>query len=73
MHDQFPVGPGVPVLVHAAAGGTGRTAARWLKRLGATVYGTVGGAREGRLGPRRRGRPRRRLHEHRLRRRDPAG
>ncbi|GAA4992452.1 quinone oxidoreductase [Yinghuangia aomiensis] len=43
VHDQFPVGPGVSVLVHAAAGGTGRTAARWLKRLGATVYGTVGG------------------------------
>ncbi|WP_436772789.1 quinone oxidoreductase family protein [Yinghuangia sp. YIM S09857] len=42
VHDQHPVGPGVTVLVHAAAGGTGRIAVQWLKHLGATVYGTVG-------------------------------
>ncbi|MDI2130105.1 quinone oxidoreductase family protein [Yinghuangia seranimata] len=44
VHDQHPVGPGVTVLVHAAAGGTGRTAVRWLHHLGATVFATVGGA-----------------------------
>lgn len=40
-NEQYPVGPGTTVLVHAAAGGTGQTAVRWLKHLGATVVGTV--------------------------------
>lgn len=39
--EQYPVGPGTVVLVHAAAGGTGQVAVRWLKHLGATVIGTV--------------------------------
>lgn len=40
--DVFPVQPGHTVLVHAAAGGVGQLLARWAKRLGATVIGTVG-------------------------------
>ncbi|MGR6998285.1 quinone oxidoreductase family protein [Yinghuangia aomiensis] len=44
VHDQHPVGPGSTVLVHAAAGGTGRLAVCWLKHLGATVFATVGSA-----------------------------
>jgi NADPH2:quinone reductase len=44
VHDQHPVEPGTTVLVHAGAGGTGRLAVAALKRLGATVYATVGGA-----------------------------
>jgi NADPH2:quinone reductase len=34
--------PGDTVLLHAAAGGVGLIATQWLKRLGATVIGTVG-------------------------------
>jgi NADPH2:quinone reductase len=41
VNDQCPVGPGVIVLVHAAAGGTGALVTRWLKHLGATVVATV--------------------------------
>lgn len=36
------VEPGWTVLVHAAAGGVGLLAVRWLKAIGATVIGTVG-------------------------------
>ena len=36
------VQPGWTVLVHAAAGGVGLLAVRWLKAIGATVIGTVG-------------------------------
>jgi len=36
------VEPGWTVLVHAAAGGVGQIAVRWLKAIGATVIGTVG-------------------------------
>jgi NADPH:quinone reductase-like Zn-dependent oxidoreductase/uncharacterized protein YndB with AHSA1/START domain len=36
------VGPGMRVLVHAAAGGVGGLTCRWARRLGATVIGTVG-------------------------------
>ncbi|MEP9361058.1 quinone oxidoreductase [Sphingomonas sp. KR3-1] len=36
------VQPGWTVLVHAAAGGVGQIAVRWLKDIGATVIGTVG-------------------------------
>jgi NADPH2:quinone reductase len=39
--DVVAVGPGVTVLVHAAAGGTGSLTVQWLKRLGATVIGVV--------------------------------
>ena len=39
--DQYPVGPGVTVLVHAAAGGTGQMVTRWLAHLGAEVIATV--------------------------------
>jgi NADPH2:quinone reductase len=36
-----PVRPGTSVLVHSAAGGVGNLLARWAKRLGARVIGTV--------------------------------
>jgi len=36
------VEPGWTVLVHAAAGGVGQIAVRWLKAIGATVLATVG-------------------------------
>ncbi|MBX6322981.1 MAG: quinone oxidoreductase [Rhodospirillaceae bacterium] len=39
----FPVKAGQTVLFHAAAGGVGSIAVQWLKHLGATVIGTVGG------------------------------
>lgn len=42
VHDQYPVGPGTTVLVHAGAGGTGRLTVSWLKHLGAIVFATVG-------------------------------
>lgn len=35
------VGAGMPVLVHAAAGGVGLLLCQWLARLGAEVFGTV--------------------------------
>ena len=38
----FRVGPGDPVLIHAAAGGVGLIACQWARFLGATVIGTVG-------------------------------
>lgn len=44
VHDQHPLGPGVTMLVHAAAGGTGQVVVRWAKHLGATVFGTVSSA-----------------------------
>src|ERR1700722_8292807 len=40
----FAVKQGHVVLVHAAAGGVGLLLGQWLKRLGATVIGTVGSA-----------------------------
>jgi NADPH2:quinone reductase len=39
--EQHPVGPGTAVLVHAAAGGTGRLVVQWCHHLGATVLATV--------------------------------
>ena len=44
-----PVGPGVTVLIHAAAGGVGLIACQWAKALGATVIGTVGSDAKGEL------------------------
>ncbi len=38
----FAVQAGMPVLIHAAAGGVGQLACQWAKALGATVIGTVG-------------------------------
>lgn len=38
----FAVEPGQSVLFHAAAGGVGLIICQWLKRVGATVIGTVG-------------------------------
>jgi len=38
----FRVGPGDPVLIHAAAGGVGLIVCQWARYLGATVLGTVG-------------------------------
>jgi NADPH:quinone reductase-like Zn-dependent oxidoreductase len=42
MHDLGHVGPGLRVLVHAAAGGVGLLASNWARALGAIVIGTVG-------------------------------
>ena len=42
VHDIREVGPGTTVLVHAGAGGTGRTVVQWLAHLGAEVIATVG-------------------------------
>ena len=42
LHRCYRVQPGQSVLVHAAAGGVGIVLVQWLKRLGATVIGTVG-------------------------------
>ncbi|MCB0996484.1 MAG: quinone oxidoreductase [Acidimicrobiales bacterium] len=39
--EQYPLGPGTTVLVHAGAGGTGRTVVQWASHLGATVFATV--------------------------------
>jgi NADPH2:quinone reductase len=38
----WPLDPGDPVLVHAAAGGVGVILTQWLKHLGCTVIATVG-------------------------------
>ena len=42
LHRVTSIVPGQTVLVHAAAGGLGLILVQWLKRLGATVIGTVG-------------------------------
>jgi NADPH2:quinone reductase len=47
VNEQHPIGPGTTVLVHAAAGGTGRAVVQWAKHLGATVFGTVSTAEKG--------------------------
>ena len=39
--ERGPVAPGSTVLVHAAAGGTGRLVVQWAVHLGATVFATV--------------------------------
>jgi NADPH2:quinone reductase len=44
----YVVKPGDTILFHAAAGGVGVIATQWAKRLGATVIGTVGSARQDR-------------------------
>ena len=41
VYQNYPVKPGVTVLVHAAAGGNGLLLVQWLKHLGACVIGTV--------------------------------
>jgi NADPH:quinone reductase len=41
VYENYPVKPGVAVLVHAAAGGMGLLLVQWLKHLGACVIGTV--------------------------------
>ena len=41
LHRTYPVKPGDPILVHAAAGGMGLVLCQWAKHLGATVIGTV--------------------------------
>lgn len=42
IHRTYPVAAGDTILWHAAAGGVGLIACQWLKRLGASVIGTVG-------------------------------
>jgi NADPH2:quinone reductase len=44
-----PVERGTRVLVHAGAGGTGRTVVQWLRHLGAEVFATVGTIDKGRV------------------------
>jgi len=41
---SYPVKPGDPVLVHAAAGGVGLLLGQWLRELGAHAIGTAGSA-----------------------------
>lgn len=41
LRQAYPVKPGDPILVHAAAGGVGQILCQWGKHLGATVIGTV--------------------------------
>jgi len=48
-HSTFPLGEGHRALVHAAAGGVGRLLVQMAKRLGATVYATVGTHEKARL------------------------
>jgi NADPH2:quinone reductase len=38
----YPVGPGDPIVVHAAAGGVGQILSQWANHLGARVIGVVG-------------------------------
>lgn len=38
---SYPVEPGDPILLHAAAGGVGSIASQWARHLGATVIGVV--------------------------------
>jgi NADPH2:quinone reductase len=42
LHRTFAVQPGMQLLWHAAAGGTGLIACQWAKALGAAVIGTAG-------------------------------
>lgn len=46
---SYPVKPGDPILLYAAAGGVGSLAAQWAKHLGATVIGVVGNAEKAKL------------------------
>ena len=39
---SYPVSPGDPILLYAAAGGVGSLASQWARHLGATVIGVVG-------------------------------
>jgi NADPH:quinone reductase len=41
LHSTFPVKAGMPIVVHAAAGGVGLILVQWAKALGCTVIGTV--------------------------------
>ena len=41
VYENYPIKPGVTVLVHAAAGGMGLLLVQWLRHLGACVIGTV--------------------------------
>ncbi len=49
IHSTYVVKPGVTILLHAAAGGTGLILAQWAKHLGATVIGTVGSDEKAKL------------------------
>ena len=42
VNDVYPVGPGVTIAVHAAAGGVGQILCQWANHLGARVIGIVG-------------------------------
>ena len=48
-HSTFPLKPGHKALVHAAAGGAGLLLTQVAKKLGATVYATVGSEAKGEL------------------------
>ncbi|MEQ9122190.1 MAG: quinone oxidoreductase, partial [Alphaproteobacteria bacterium] len=47
--DVHPIGPGMTILVHAAAGGVGLLLCQWAARLGARVIGTAGSAEKAAL------------------------
>ena len=49
LHEVARVGPGMTVLVHAAAGGIGQILVQWARALGARVIATAGGADKGAL------------------------
>lgn len=49
IHRCVPVAKGDTVLFHAAAGGVGSIACQWLRRIGATVIGTVSSAEKARV------------------------
>ncbi len=48
-HSAFPLGPGTSCLIHAGAGGVGQLVIQLAKRLGATVFATVGSAAKARI------------------------
>ncbi len=49
VRSTFPIQPGHRVLIHAAAGGVGLLFVQVARKLGATVYGTVGSREKARL------------------------
>jgi NADPH2:quinone reductase len=49
LHRSYPVHPGDPILVYAAAGGVGSLLCQWAKHLGAEVIGCVGSVEKAEL------------------------
>jgi NADPH:quinone reductase len=53
LHKTVAVGPGMTVLVHAAAGGVGQILCQWASELGAKVIGSVGSAQKAEIAKQR--------------------